>query len=198
MLTDEYDFSNGFALPIPNNWTTLFIAPPDDLISLEDHAGWIETVFTHEYTHILHIEKVKGMPGGLRNVFGRHPLTFPNAFQPRWLIEGYATYIETDRKRGIGRGQSSLYEAMMRAEILGGFKPLKQINQPMATWPSGTAAYLYGVFWHEFIEQTYGRQQVEMSITHHSNNLLPFAINRTAESTYGKDLLPYGMILNNI
>lgn len=190
VLTDEYDFSNGFAIPFPNNFTTIFITPPDDLISLEDHAGWIETVFTHEYTHVLHLDKVEGMPDGLRSVLGRHFLTFPNLFQPRWLIEGYATYIETDRQRGIGRGQSSLYEAMMRAEILSGFKPLKQVNQPMATWPGGTAAYLYGVFYYEFIEQTYGRQQVEMGITHHSNNLLPFAINRTAESTYGKDLLP--------
>ncbi len=52
VLTDEYDFSNGFATPIPNNFTTIFITPPDDLISLEDHAGWIETVLTHEYAHI--------------------------------------------------------------------------------------------------------------------------------------------------
>lgn len=188
VLTDEYDFSNGFAIPFPFNFTTLFITPPDDLLSLEDHAGWLETVFTHEYTHVLHLDKVDGIPASLRDVLGRHFLTFPNLYEPRWLIEGYATYSETDRKRGIGRGQSSLYEAMMRAELLGGFKPLKQVNQPMATWPGGTAAYLYGVFWYEFIEHTYGRQQVEMAITHHSDNLLPFSINRTAESTYGKDL----------
>ena len=189
VLTDEYDISNGFATPFPNKHTTIFITPPDDLISLEDHAGWIETVLTHEYTHVLHLDKADGTPKGLRNVFGRNPFfAFPNLFQPRWLIEGYATYIETDRKRGIGRGQSSLYEGMMRAELLGGFKPVNQVSQPMATWPSGTAAYLYGVFWHEFIEQTYGRELVEMSITHNSNNLLPFAINRTALSTYGKGL----------
>ena len=189
VLTDEYDFSNGFAIPIPNNFTTIFITPPDDLISLEDHAGWIETVFTHEYTHVLHLDKAAGIPEGLRSVFGRHLLTFPNMLQPRWLIEGYATYIETDRKRGIGRGQSRLYEAMMRAELLDGFKPLRQINQPMATWPAGTAAYLYGVYYYQFIEETYGRSQVELAITHHSKNLLPFAINRTANSTYGQELL---------
>ncbi|MDH5444793.1 MAG: hypothetical protein OEY52_04500 [Gammaproteobacteria bacterium] len=189
VLTDEYDFSNGFAIPFPNLFTTLFITPPDDLITLEDHAGWIETVLTHEYAHILHLDKVEGMPDGVRSVFGRHPLGFPNILQPRWLIEGYATFIETDRERGIGRGQSSLYEGMMRAELLGEFKPLKMVNQPMASWPMGTSWYMYGVFWHEFIEQTYGRQQIEMGIEHHSNNILPFSINRTAKSTYGKEHL---------
>lgn len=188
VLTDEYDFSNGFATPLPNNFTTIFITPPDDLISLEDHAGWIETVFTHEYTHILHLDKADEMPEKLRGVVGRHPLAFPNQYQPRWLIEGYATYIETDKKRGIGRGQSSLYAAMMRAEILGGFKPLRMVNGPMASWPSGTAAYLYGVYYHQFLEETYGKGRIEMMIQHNSNNILPFAINRAASSTFGKDL----------
>jgi len=188
VLTDEYDFSNGFAIPIPNNFTTLFITPPDDLMSLEDHAGWIETVFTHEYTHILHLDKADEIPEKARNVVGRHPLAFPNLFQPRWLIEGYATYIETDKKRGIGRGQSSLYAAMMRAEILGGFKPLRQVNQPLASWPSGTAAYLYGVYYHLFLEETFGKERIEMMIQHNSNNVAPFAINRAAESTFGRDL----------
>ncbi|NIQ12742.1 MAG: hypothetical protein GWO08_23010, partial [Gammaproteobacteria bacterium] len=75
--------------------------PPTDASTLEDHAGWLETVITHEYVHTLHLDKARGFPLAAREVLGRWPLflpfsVFPNAFQPRWLTEGIATYYETD------------------------------------------------------------------------------------------------------
>ncbi|MES0326917.1 MAG: hypothetical protein ABUK13_01890 [Gammaproteobacteria bacterium] len=188
VLTDEYDSSNGMATPFPSNWIMLFVSPPDDLIGLEDHAGWMELLLTHEYTHILHLDKVRFGPKFLRSIFGRNFLLFPNTFQPRWMIEGYATYIETDEKRGIGRGQSSLYDSMMRTEVLNGIKPIRQLNQPMATWPTGTAAYLYGVHFYQFMAETYGAEKIDALIENYSNNILPFFINSNAESVYSKDL----------
>ena len=188
VLTDEYDLSNGMATPYPYNWMTLFVAPPDDLASLEDHAGWLETVFTHEYVHVLHLDKATGFPATLRQVFGRHFLLFPNLFQPRWLIEGLATYEETDTQRGIGRGQSALYDGMMRTEVMHGIKPLRQVNQPLASWPSGTTAYLYGVYFYEFLSEAYGEKKIQALIDHYSNNILPFFINNNARGVFGKDL----------
>lgn len=188
VLTDEYDLSNGMATPFPSNWIMLFVTPPDDLISLEDHAGWMELLLTHEYTHILHLDKARSAPSSLRSVFGRNFLLFPNLFQPRWMIEGYATYIETDKNRGIGRGQSSMFDAMMRTEVLNGIKPIHQINQPMSTWPSGTAAYLYGVHFYQFLAETYGDTKINDLIENYSSNLLPFFINNNAEYIYAKDL----------
>ncbi|MDH5613232.1 MAG: hypothetical protein OEY66_12345 [Gammaproteobacteria bacterium] len=188
VLSDEYDLSNGMATPFPSNWMMLYVSPPDDLLSLEDHASWLELLLTHEYTHILHLDKAKSLPDSLRSVFGRNPLFFPNLFQPRWMIEGYATYIETDDERGIGRGQSSMYEAMMRTEVLSGIKPLSQVNQPMATWPAGTTAYLYGVNFYQFLQDTRGADTVDVLIENYSDNLLPFFINTNAKQIYGKDL----------
>lgn len=188
VLTDEYDFSNGMATPLPSNWIMLFASPPDDLAGLEDHAGWMELLLTHEYTHILHLDKASRGPKFLRLIFGRNFLLFPNMFQPRWMIEGYATYIETDNKRGIGRGQSSMYDAMMRTEVLNGIKSIRQLNQPMATWPTGTAAYLYGVHFYQFLAATYGPEKIDALIENYSNNLIPFFINNNAKNTYAKDL----------
>ena len=188
VLTDEYDSSNGMASTYPSNWIMLFASAPDDLTGLEDHAGWMELLFTHEYTHILHLDKARKGPKFLRSIFGRNFLLFPNMFQPRWMTEGYATYIETDEDRGIGRGQSSLYNAMMRIEVLNGIKPITQLNQPMATWPTGTAAYLYGVHFYQFLAVTYGAEKIDALIENYSNNLLPFFINNNAEQIYSRDL----------
>src|SRR3989344_4690352 len=88
VLTDEYDVANGYAMVFPADHMTLFLAPPDGVNSLEDNAGWLETVITHEYAHILHLDKARGAPRGLRHAFGRFPLLFPNAYEPLWLIEG--------------------------------------------------------------------------------------------------------------
>ena len=188
VLTDEFDLSNGMASPLPSNWIMLFTTPPDDLNSLEDYASWMELLLIHEYTHILHLDKVRGAPSTLQNVFGRLPLLFPNVYQPTWMVEGYATYIETDKKRGVGRGQSSLYDAMMRAELLHGLKPIRQVNQPLASWPSGTAYYLYGVHFYQFLEHTYGKSRIQGLIENYSDNILPFFINNNASLVLGKDL----------
>ncbi|MDH5178916.1 MAG: hypothetical protein OEZ39_00060 [Gammaproteobacteria bacterium] len=188
VLTDEFDFSNGMATPFPANWITLYATPPDDLNSVEDHAGWMELLFIHEYVHILHLDKARGKVAGFRSLFGRHVYLFPNIFQPRWLIEGYATYHETNDEQGVGRGQGRLFDAMMRNEVINGIKPLRQINQPMASWPSGTAAYLYGVHFYRFLEETYGSRRIDNLIENYSDNLLPFFINSNARQIYGKDL----------
>lgn len=188
VLTDEYDPSNGYAMPIPSNRMTLFLSAPDDLNSLEDHGGWLELVFTHEYTHILHLDKASGAPKFLRNIFGRFMWLFPNALQPSWFTEGLATYDETDRERGIGRGQSSYFDMIMRMESLDGIKPLRQVNQPMASWPMGTTPYLYGVFFYNYIAETYGEEKVQELVANYSNNIIPFRILSNTRQVLGKDI----------
>ncbi len=188
VLTDEYDLSNGWATPYPSNRMTLFMAAPDALDGLEDHAGWLELVFTHEYLHILHLDKAGGAPSVLRKIFGRHLFTFPNAWQPNWLTEGLATHVETDRERGIGRGQSSYYDMLMRMETLGGFKPLRQVNQPMASWPMGTSAYLYGVHYYDWLAQQYGEEKIIALVNNYSDNFWPFRVNAIAYQETGKEI----------
>lgn len=188
VLSDEFDLSNGFTSPLPDNRITLFLSAPDDLSSLEDHGGWLELVFTHEYLHALHLDKATGAVSVMRKIFGRFPLLFPNAWQPSWFIEGLATYAETDRQRGIGRGQSSYYDMMMRMESLDGIKPLRQVNQPMASWPMGSAPYLYGVFFYQYVAERFGEKKVAALVGNYSNNLIPFRILSNTQQTLGVDL----------
>ncbi len=193
MLTDEYDFSNGYATPFPSNRFAVFLSSPDNLNSIEDNASWLETVITHEYLHVLHLDKAIGPALTMRRILGRHPLpifnTFPNAFQPRWMIEGVATYIETDKERGVGRGQSTYFDMMMRMEVKDGFKPVRQVNQGWITeWPMGTSWYLYGVHFFNFIEATRGEYKIPFWIDNYSNNLFGYINDSNAEQSWDADL----------
>ncbi len=191
VFTDEYDVSNGFARVFPRNNINIFMSAPDDIESLEEHNGWLDTVFKHELVHIIHLDKARGAPITVRRILGRHPLvfptTFPNAMQPLWYIEGIATYIETDAEQDIGRGQSSYYDMLMRMEVAGGVKPLRQVNQPISTWPGGTVRYLYGVHYHNFIRDEFGEKKIYELVDGLSDNIVPFRILSNTQRVFYKD-----------
>lgn len=184
VLVDNSDIANGFATPVPVNRIVLLATSPR---GVDDYGRWLETLITHEYVHILHLDKAGGAPAALRRVFGRMLLLFPNAMQTRWGIEGLATYYETDEARGTGRGQSTAFDMMMRMEAADGFKPLGQINQDVVSWPQGTVPYLYGVEFYKFLVERYGERQVQQWVTEYGDNLLPFFMNTTARQVFGKN-----------
>jgi len=193
ILNDRVDFSNGWSTPFPRNTMALYVNPPDDVTTLEDYDNWLELVFTHEYTHTLHLDSVFGGPAVIRKIFGRIAAIFPNAFpnelQPPWILEGLATYVETDPSKGIGRGQNTSYKALMRMEVENGIKPIYQVNQPTVTWPAGTTRYLYGVYFMNFVRDRYGDDKLRNWIHQYGNNFFWF-INLNARHTLGKNLNP--------
>ncbi len=189
VLTDRMDFSNGSTTPVPNNEMVIIVTPPDDIDTLEDYGDWLDYLITHEYTHALHLDKAAGWIASLRDIFGRFfPWLFPNLLQPGWPIEGLATFMETDHSQGMGRGQSSTFQMLMRLEVANGIKPLRQVNQPVATWPAGTTRYLYGVYFMEFIQAKYGPERLRAWIGYYSGNLLPFSLNVTSLNIFGRDM----------
>lgn len=188
VLSDATDLPNGFAMPFPFNRSVLYLVPPDELNTLEDFDDWLELLITHEYVHVLHLDMARGGAAGLRYIFGRNILSFPNIYQPPWIIEGLATYHETDHQRHIGRGQSTLFEMMMREEVTSGIKPVSQVNLRLRSWPMGTTYYLYGVHFFQFLDQRYGPQVIDGLVENYSDNIIPFAINSNAERVLDKDM----------
>ena len=166
----------------------LIVTPPDSFSSLADYTDWLELLIVHEYTHVLHLDKSSGLPKGLRNIFGRFLFLFPNLMQPPWVIEGLATYLETDNTKNIGRGQNSYYRMLMRMEVKNGIKPISQVNQPLVSWPMNTSRYLYGVYFFNFVRDAYGEKKVFELIENYSDNLVPFAINGNSRSVFGKSM----------
>lgn len=189
VLTDRMDVSNGSSTPAPNNEMIIIVTPPDDIETLEDHGNWLDYLITHEYAHVLHLDKVGGPAADMRAIFGRFfPWLFPNVLQPGWPIEGLATFLETDRAQGIGRGQSSAFQMLMRLEVANGIKALRHVNQPVVTWPAGTTRYLYGVYFMQFIADKYGRNRLRDWINAYSNNLWPFSLSGTSRMIFGGDM----------
>ncbi len=192
VVLDAFDITNGYTSVIPDNHMVLYMAPPDDLGIIDNFDDWLELLIVHEYTHVLHLDKASGIPKSLRGLFGRLPslipALFPAVYQPRWVQEGLATYIETDEQLNVGRGQDALYRAYMRLDVAAGVKPINQVNQPMTDWPLGTTAYLYGVYFFQFIRDVYGEQAIKRYIDEYSDNWIPYSINKNSRHVFGKNL----------
>jgi hypothetical protein len=188
VLADETDEANGAATAYPYNTIYLIVAPPDAEDAVDDLDAWMDFVISHELTHIFHLDHARGFPGALRRIFGRVPWAMPNYFQPAWILEGLATWAETDVERAVGRAQSPYFRGLMRLEMEGGFKSLRTVNQPLRSWPAGTTRYLYGSYFMLFLQETYGQDAVRKWVENYSDNWIPFFINRNAKQTFKKKL----------
>ncbi len=187
VLVDDFDFSNGFATPVPFNQIRLFLRPPDNIGLKASYDDWLNFLITHELTHIVHIDMAMGAPSVVRNILGRNFLTFPHAFTPGFMVEGLAVFKETDHVTGTGRGQSSNYEMQMRQEVLNGIDDLSQISLVLRDWPAGKQ-YLYGYYYYQFLSERYGDEKITEYLNNYSRKLLPYFLqNSTANYTYGKD-----------
>jgi len=168
LLIDQYDLPNGFSTPLPFNIIGVFMAPPDDG-ELLDNSDWLELLLTHEFTHTVHLDKLRGVPSVLQTVFGRQPFFFPNLFSPTWMVEGLAVYGEGDAATGRGRLRGPAFEAWLRAESQRGFPSLRELNADGRTLPV-SKAYLYGAYFFEFLARRYGPDAVQKTIHHYSGN----------------------------
>lgn len=184
VLIGNTDLANGYATPLPFNKTGIFLTPPDfsqDLV----RGQWLELVIHHELVHIVHLDKGTGAPGALRNVFGRFPFLFPNLFQPRWMVEGIATWSESAPALGIGRLRGPFFEATLRDERQRGFRGLRELNADGRN-PPLFSAYLYGAYFWEFIERRYGKEATRKLVDSYSDNLLPFRLHSVPYEVTGK------------
>jgi hypothetical protein len=160
VLVDAMDESNGLTTPFPYNHITLFITQPvgGPGFGTTSYDEWMRLLITHEYTHILHLDMVHGATDVLQYIFGR--LYFPNLFEPVWMIEGLATYEETEQTSG-GRGRSPGAEMIIRMAVLEDkFPRLSQASVFPHFWPSGQVPYHYGEGFTRYIAETYGREKL--------------------------------------
>jgi hypothetical protein len=157
ILVDQTDLSNGWATPAPYNTIEITAVPPSSETLIGNATDWLELVFTHEYTHILHLDRTRGwLMQGVRRVFGRVPVAFPNAFLPTWQIEGIATFEES-RMTGEGRVPAGDFRAIVDvAAAQGRFEPIDRASGGLVDWPGGNAPYAYGAYFHQYLADTYG------------------------------------------
>lgn len=188
VLVDSMDEANGMSSPLPYNQMILFLTQPvgEPGFGTTEYEEWMRLLITHEYTHVLQLDMINGGLGNvLQTVFGR--FYFPNALQPKWLIEGLAVHEETQQTSG-GRGRSAGSDMVLRMAVLEErFPPVGQMAVFPDTWPSGQVPYLFGWSFIQFIADKYGREKLADLSLNYSNRNFPFLVNSTAKRTFGQN-----------
>jgi hypothetical protein len=156
VLSDNVDYSNGYATPLPTNRIVIFAHPPVDAPELAFYDDWLQLVVSHELTHIFHLDYAGGLPRAVRRVLGRNLFSFPNVLVPGWTQEGLATVLESRLTRA-GRVRATLYDMTLRTAILEDeFFSIDRATGHPVTWPGPSTRYAYGSLFMDFLGDRYG------------------------------------------
>ena len=137
VLTDDMDLSNGYATPSPDNIIRIYLKSPQPEDTIGNLNNWLESVFVHEFTHILNMDKRYGFWRFIYVFTGRF-IAFPNAIVPLWQLEGNAVYNESQLENS-GRLSSSLARMIVRTDFLAGNdRSLSEAANSHAGWPGET------------------------------------------------------------
>ncbi len=183
VLVDDVDTANGWTRAYPYNQILLYAHPPEADNELGRYDNYLRELFIHEYTHLLHLDQVAGLPRGLNRVFGKTFL--PNNLMPGWYIEGIATLVETEFTGG-GRIGSAQYDMLLRTAVLEGtFLDLPQITDTPLTRPRGQVPYLYGSYFLKYVRDRFGFEALVKVHREYAKRLIPFAVNLVARRATG-------------
>jgi Tol biopolymer transport system component len=184
VVVDDTDSANGFASVLPRNAIQVYATAPTGFNELEDHEDWLYGLVAHEYTHILHLDTMEGLPAIYNRIFGR--TWAPNQIMPRWLIEGIAVYEESKRSAG-GRNRGTRFEQIIRTARHGDQDlRLDEISGAPRRFPHGNAVYVYGSHFLRYIFDRFGDDTLR-KMTHVAGSYAPpFAVNRQIAKVVGK------------
>ena len=185
VLADQTEIFNGYATPLPYDTIVLYTVAPSG--SGLDFTDWLRLAFTHEFTHIVHLDRSEGWARVVRSIFGRTVYAFPNLFLPPWQVEGLATYEET-----VITGEGRLHAGDFRAIVAeaarqGRLEPLDRVNGGLTDWPDGAAAYAYGVGFHQYLADRYGVDRLAALATTTAGRL-PYLAAPAFRLVYGQSL----------
>jgi hypothetical protein len=185
-ITDFGDSANGSATALPANRITLLAAPPAIDGNLGDYDDWLRQLIYHEYTHILHLDTVHGVPAALNHVFGKR--FAPNQNMPAFVIEGTAVYVES-LTSGRGRVRSAMFRGWLRTAALADtLHDVDVVTHYPRTFPSANVWYMYGGHFMDWVARKLGPDVIGRMFAAYGHDLIPFAINRASQEATGRPL----------
>jgi hypothetical protein len=188
VLVDAADAPNGFATPVPYPLVTIRAVAPDGSDAFGNHENWLRLVLTHELAHTVHLEQAHGLWRAGRTVLGRSPYLFPNTFSMSWLIEGLATFEETERT-AFGRGRNPDSQMVLRmAALEDRFPSEDQAIYGLDAWPAGQTPYLFGEAFVRWLTEQAGADTLPRWARQHSTQIVPFLDGRTSRKVTGTGL----------
>ena len=188
VIVDASDAPNGFATPVPFPLVTIRAVAPDGSDGFGNHEDWLRLVLTHELAHTVHLEQAHGMWRAGRTILGRAPYLFPNTFSMSWLIEGLATFEETERT-AFGRGRNPDSQMVLRmAALEDRFPSEDQAIYVFDAWPGGQTPYLFGEAFLRWLTERGGGDTLPRWARQHSTQIIPFLDGRTSRKVTGTGL----------
>ena len=185
VLSDVEDDANGFASPFPYPLVHLRAVAPHGNDELGNYHDWLEVLLSHELAHIIHLGEAHSLVRAGRYVFGRAPFLFPNATTPTWMVEGLATYEETERTP-FGRGRNPDSRMVLRmAALEDDFPGEDRAVAGLDRWPDGQASYLFGEAFLEDLSERFGPSTLRELARVHSGRIIPYLDELTAKKVTG-------------
>jgi Tol biopolymer transport system component len=157
VVEDPFDDSNGFAFTVLDHPVIVFwAAPPDPRESIGQFRTWPEMLAVHEFGHMAHLTRPSRNPF-TRLLWRMAPVNLgPIAYRsPRWVIEGYATYIE-GVVTGSGRPHGVWRPATLRQWAIEGRLPSYAQLSSWNDFDGGEFAYLAGSAFLEWLARRNG------------------------------------------
>ena len=193
VLTDPFDFSNGFANPFGDR-IVLFASQ----YRLSDWANvrldsWWRLVLFHELVHAIELDEARGLNALLRRVFGE--IVLPNLMKPVPFIEGLAVY-EKFKYLGESRLNDSRTRMMIRQMVLDNAIPSFDEIQGLYSrerWPHlGLLWYNFGSWFLRYVEEQYGRDALarlnDVNAAHLLNVLSPLGLGTNFKQVFKRAL----------
>ena len=164
----------------------MFATVPTAGSVLNDHDDWLYGLVAHEYAHVLHLDTVGDLPVWYNRIFGK--TWMPNQVQPRWFIEGLATYEESKRSSG-GRTRSAIFDMILRCAVLASRTlDLSAVSSGPRAYPHGNAAYLYGAHFLKYVADRFGDTAIA-NISHtYGSQAIPWNMGRAFRRATGHNL----------
>ncbi|HEX3158992.1 MAG TPA: hypothetical protein VHQ45_10775 [Gemmatimonadaceae bacterium] len=183
VLSDDVDFSNGYATPFPSNRIVVYAQPPVASASLRFYEDWTTLVVTHELAHIFHLDRSRGWWRAAQYVFGRNPALFPNLYTPAWVKEGLAVHYES-KLTGAGRLHGRQFHMYAQAARLAGHLPrLDELSLATSQFPGGETSYAYGSLLMDRLANASGGMRGFVDAT--AGTVIPFRLNHNAKRGFG-------------
>lgn len=161
IVEDPNNVSNGFALPLLDHPLIFLWPTPPDAASSLGNGSWGDQLSIHEFAHIAHLTRESRNPA-IRRLTRLLPVKFgPLALHtPRWVTEGYATFVEGRVVRGLGRPHGVVRSAVLRQWAIEGQLPSYEALDGSSKFEGGAMAYLAGSAFLEWLAARDGDSSV--------------------------------------
>ena len=157
VVDDPANQANGAAFTTLDAPTiVLYPTPPDPRAEIGNFRAWDELLATHEFAHVAHLNR-PSRNGLQRLLWSLSPVPLgPIAVDaPRWVFEGYATYVE-GRVTGTGRPNHAWRAAVLRQFAIEGRLPSYGQLSATGPWQTSSFAYLAGSAFLEWLARREG------------------------------------------